>query len=115
MLKYMSMKFLLSLQVAAFLALAISCDNDDKDDAGAQVVLKSFGPAVLRGGELKFIGVNLNRVTAIVLPESVEIPARSEEHTSELQSRRDLVCRLLLEKKKKKKKKENNKKNKKNR
>src|SRR5690349_24246627 len=28
---------------------------------------------------------------------------RSEEHTSELQSRRDLVCRLLLEKKKKNK------------
>src|SRR2546421_4482586 len=27
--------------------------------------------------------------------------ARSEEHTSELQSRSDLVCRLLLEKKKK--------------
>src|SRR5206468_12747655 len=31
---------------------------------------------------------------------------RSEEHTSELQSRSDLVCRLLLEKKKKKKKKQ---------
>src|SRR5438067_5708285 len=30
---------------------------------------------------------------------------RSEEHTSELQSRFDLVCRLLLEKKKKKTKK----------
>src|SRR5207249_11729647 len=30
-------------------------------------------------------------------------PGRSEEHTSELQSRFDLVCRLLLEKKKKKK------------
>src|SRR5206468_8042954 len=29
-------------------------------------------------------------------------PTRSEEHTSELQSRSDLVCRLLLEKKKKK-------------
>src|SRR2546428_4474638 len=29
-------------------------------------------------------------------------PIRSEEHTSELQSRSDLVCRLLLEKKKKK-------------
>src|SRR2546428_8883834 len=27
-------------------------------------------------------------------------PLRSEEHTSELQSRSDLVCRLLLEKKK---------------
>src|SRR5687768_18010282 len=31
---------------------------------------------------------------------------RSEEHTSELQSRLHLVCRLLLEKKKKKKKKQ---------
>src|SRR5438034_1776204 len=31
--------------------------------------------------------------------------ARSEEHTSELQSHSDLVCRLLLEKKKKKQKK----------
>src|SRR5438034_7282122 len=31
---------------------------------------------------------------------------RSEEHTSELQSHSDLVCRLLLEKKKKKKKKQ---------
>src|SRR5437773_8165238 len=31
-------------------------------------------------------------------------PDRSEEHTSELQSHHDLVCRLLLEKKKKNKK-----------
>src|SRR5688572_32181000 len=35
---------------------------------------------------------------------------RSEEHTSELQSQSNLVCRLLLEKKKKKKKKKNNRK-----
>src|SRR6266496_2127320 len=37
-------------------------------------------------------------------PETFDIDrpnARSEEHTSELQSRRELVCRLLLEKKKK--------------
>src|SRR5438105_9048384 len=33
---------------------------------------------------------------------AAEERARSEEHTSELQSRVDLVCRLLLEKKKKK-------------
>src|SRR5436853_4993934 len=33
-----------------------------------------------------------------------EKPLRSEEHTSELQSLRHLVCRLLLEKKKKKEK-----------
>src|SRR5438445_6002919 len=35
-------------------------------------------------------------------------PDRSEEHTSELQSRQYLVCRLLLEKKKKKKHKTKN-------
>src|SRR5699024_12390266 len=35
------------------------------------------------------------------------LPRRSEEHTSELQSRFDLVCRLLLEKKKKNKMKSN--------
>src|SRR5690349_23006353 len=34
---------------------------------------------------------------------SLRSRSRSEEHTSELQSRRDLVCRLLLEKKKTKK------------
>src|SRR3954470_25085149 len=33
-------------------------------------------------------------------PPQVDGDVRSEEHTSELQSRRDLVCRLLLEKKK---------------
>src|SRR5438067_1655833 len=43
------------------------------------------------------------------IQESFEIQRRrSEEHTSELQSRFDLVCRLLLEKKKKKKQKKRN-------
>src|SRR5690349_23405335 len=36
------------------------------------------------------------------VPSRGNPPGRSEEHTSELQSRRDLVCRLLLEKKKNK-------------
>src|SRR3712207_8073964 len=36
-----------------------------------------------------------------VILRSVPMPHRSEEHTSELQSRQYLVCRLLLEKKKK--------------
>src|SRR5215813_991297 len=44
---------------------------------------------------------------------AVKATARSEEHTSELQSRPHLVCRLLLEKKKKKKKKSKKKKKKK--
>src|SRR5438034_11002705 len=41
------------------------------------------------------------------LGKSTDLMIRSEEHTSELQSHSDLVCRLLLEKKKKKKKKKN--------
>src|SRR3989442_11258563 len=41
----------------------------------------------------------LERLLAVLL----EAVARSEEHTSELQSRPHLVCRLLLEKKKKSK------------
>src|SRR5690554_6968143 len=47
--------------------------------------------------------------------ETIFIDDRSEEHTSELQSRPHLVCRLLLEKKKKKKEKKiKNKNNKQN-
>src|SRR5207248_10038423 len=38
----------------------------------------------------------------LALPALAPADARSEEHTSELQSPYDLVCRLLLEKKKKK-------------
>src|SRR5207249_11486669 len=42
------------------------------------------------------------RTTAVGSTGSRAVPCtRSEEHTSELQSRFDLVCRLLLEKKKK--------------
>src|SRR2546422_6506404 len=41
--------------------------------------------------------------TAVRTPASAVDITRSEEHTSELQSRLHLVCRLLLEKKKKNK------------
>src|SRR5260221_9573786 len=39
-------------------------------------------------------------LTSAILPFSCRSILRSEEHTSELQSHSDLVCRLLLEKKK---------------
>src|SRR5438034_8228818 len=42
-----------------------------------------------------YVGVGLTH------PPAQQSNARSEEHTSELQSHSDLVCRLLLEKKKK--------------
>src|SRR6266576_7340094 len=52
-------------------------------------------------------GIDLTTLDAIVVSHrhldhagDLNVMVRSEEHTSELQSRRDLVCRLLLEKKK---------------
>src|SRR2546421_8580548 len=59
--------------------------------------------------EIDVAGLDAGRVDAAPGGFVAEIAGgltftRSEEHTSELQSRSDLVCRLLLEKKKKKKK-----------
>src|SRR5437868_10937054 len=51
----------------------------------------SIGPVVERGGTGRWASVDFSNA----------LFERSEEHTSELQSRFDLVCRLLLEKKKK--------------
>src|SRR2546421_6651011 len=48
---------------------------------------------------LSFVVKNGSKMRALVC-SSMPMPVRSEEHTSELQSRSDLVCRLLLEKKK---------------
>src|SRR5690625_2058278 len=52
----------------------------------------------------KGISVNFERMNRVVdfSPEdmTITVQPRSEEHTSELQSRGHLVCRLLLEKKK---------------
>src|SRR5690606_41587924 len=50
------------------------------------------------------ISARLEALSWLKFPEIVVVPpgiaSRSEEHTSELQSRENLVCRLLLEKKK---------------
>src|SRR5207247_9268001 len=59
-----------------------ACEREADELHGAEAVLADLAAIELRGG----------------LAGAVE--ARSEEHTSELQSRVDLVCRLLLEKKK---------------
>src|SRR5690625_6637752 len=48
------------------------------------------------------LGVDLAQLFSREPAEPVVRKQRSEEHTSELQSRGHLVCRLLLEKKKKK-------------
>src|SRR3712207_7497920 len=52
-----------------------------------------------RGGYVDHVGVIQQRVE-VARPRAESENERSEEHTSELQSRQYLVCRLLLEKKK---------------
>src|SRR2546422_6306313 len=59
---------------------------------------QSLGQWVLRWRSFRVLGGGRNRAEAFHRPEGKN---RSEEHTSELQSRLHLVCRLLLEKKKK--------------
>src|SRR5438874_13027017 len=60
-------------------------------------------PICHRGRERRVVGDDGDRQVGAVLARlHGGEQRRSEEHTSELQSRRDLVCRLLLEKKKKK-------------
>src|SRR5438132_5536869 len=80
-------------------------------------LFRSFGADVVRGRNLDLWSVaervlreaGVDSVERLDLctacdPERTRCRGRSEEHTSELQSHSDLVCRLLLEKKKKKSK-----------
>src|SRR3989454_4457881 len=61
---------------------------------GATVIVTGLSPEIAQ--TLVTIGVDLSEMATVG-------DLRSEEHTSELQSPCNLVCRLLLEKKKKKK------------
>src|SRR5699024_11608129 len=63
--------------------------------------LRIFIISIITKLSYNFIRFNLSElVTTLTELNAIAAPARSEEHTSELQSRFDLVCRLLLEKKK---------------
>src|SRR5438067_12466589 len=62
----------------------------------------SDGRQIARGGDISCDGLIAGETVADVEPRVArcgDAAKRSEEHTSELQSRFDLVCRLLLEKK----------------
>src|SRR3989449_8406245 len=63
----------------------------------------SLESVVIHSKSNKYLIVHAGRKALLVmrLPPSADPQKRSEEHTSELQSRLHLVCRLLLEKKKK--------------
>ena len=99
------------------LDLREATDAASEDDAIRCVILTGKGKGFSAGADLKdqiTVSKDSNLVergllegykpifmNIINMPKPV-ISARSEEHTSELQSRTNLVCRLLLEKKKNK-------------
>src|SRR3712207_7755025 len=60
-------------------------------------IVAILGAVAVAGGP----GDGLDQLRALGAEQRLIFLARSEEHTSELQSRQYLVCRLLLEKKKK--------------
>src|SRR3712207_6881853 len=65
------------------------------DEQSLAMVLNSVGGVLQRQGKFDEAAVALRRSYGLLVKLG-----RSEEHTSELQSRQYLVCRLLLEKKK---------------
>src|SRR5205814_8943886 len=83
--------------------------SDLRHTAAVQGVV---GPVVDRQGRCRAIdvighpadelalSVQAHELDSAPLDRATEVVVRSEEHTSELQSLRHLVCRLLLEKKK---------------
>src|SRR3712207_8301689 len=69
-----------------------SATSDSGGGAGIQADVKAFARAGCHG---------MSALVALTAQNTTGVSAvRSEEHTSELQSRQYLVCRLLLEKKK---------------
>src|SRR5437773_7656858 len=107
-----------AILLVAFAALARSAgspwlfDVGDWNGALWSVFARNFlryGYAPLKLGQAYFAGPLPADVTyythhsafiTVILTEIYRLFGRSEEHTSELQSHHDLVCRLLLEKKK---------------
>src|SRR3712207_4510618 len=84
---------------AAMQAIKAFMATDDAREAtaqGLQLFLQSMRDGVSPIREAIYRAFNDN----VGILSLSEIPDRSEEHTSELQSRQYLVCRLLLEKKK---------------
>src|SRR5256886_10942798 len=92
-----------ALTLLAFAAADPATDSWTVDSTrrfiGSAVDTASWGRALERG-RFEMRSRVLDRATRRPLPASIRLErARSEEHTSELQSQSNLVCRLLLEKK----------------
>src|SRR5690606_41664438 len=79
-----------------------SSDLADAELGAGQVVVDRGGQADHGDVETREVGTFLQQGEDRFIGVPAADNQRSEEHTSELQSRENLVCRLLLEKKKEK-------------
>src|SRR5947207_10847701 len=82
-----------------FLVFSVGASRAQED---WQAVAQALGKSGTAAGEVYRVGLPRTDIKA-TLDNALKLAAglkRSEEHTSELQSHSDLVCRLLLEKKK---------------
>src|SRR5687768_18312309 len=61
--------------------------------------LQAKGQKMMQDFQVKYEDLERRAQSGDIAPKDQEAQVRSEEHTSELQSRLHLVCRLLLEKK----------------
>src|SRR5690606_41368656 len=69
--------------------------GDSMDEAIIQYIKKAYNLLI---GERTAEQLKMEIGSALPIKEPLKMDIRSEEHTSELQSRENLVCRLLLEK-----------------
>src|SRR5256885_13440580 len=81
-------------------ALPISADNQTRTYGAANPSFTGVMTGLLNSDNIT-VTYSTTATAASPVASYAIVPARSEEHTSELQSPCNLVCRLLLEKKKK--------------
>src|SRR5699024_11754051 len=97
-------KFAISTTSCSFTCFNVSVISSSFKPSTAAIVPCPFGKASSIKRPLVWTSGNASdKLSALAATSALYSPRlcpRSEEHTSELQSRFDLVCRLLLEKKK---------------
>ncbi|HHV87081.1 MAG TPA: hypothetical protein GXX42_14950, partial [Petrimonas sp.] len=80
---------MMCLVLASALFMISACDNGDElstDQMGdTGITVKAFGPSpALRGGEIRFVGTNVNRATGVVIPGVPEITEFTKKEKTEI-------------------------------
>src|SRR5207249_7616816 len=84
------------LEIAGRLSIQVGAWCLQAENGGRGILLG--GASGVRPAKVVILGAGMSGTAACQVAAGMGAYVRSEEHTSELQSRFDLVCRLLLEK-----------------